>query len=357
LTIEQTLLANPDFVCLAQMRVPGDKLREKFFPAASLRRVQEAATEARLRPEVRLEETPGLLPHTPVATTIEVPQIAYPTQVVPSMATIDFTPIGANPFVSDVPRFQPDKSFTVPVSVEADRDVFLELSGDYALFSDLHIPYHSAKVLEAGMAAAYKAGIKHCLLIGDTFDGGQFHPKRGQNQHHSRRFQDDVELAEKIYGVLLECFDSMTVVMGNHDGWFANHMRGQIEPDWAFDRFFSKFPKVKHSSMEQCRIESGGKVIRALHGSNYSAANPLGIAQRLSAKFEEAVVMGHQHHACNGWSLSGKHQCVCLGGSYDRRKMAYLHHSPRTNPCPTPGFALLQNGYMTVYDDQTQYAR
>jgi predicted phosphodiesterase len=391
LTIEQTLLANKLFIHLAQSGTAATRLQERFVPDASARRVQEIAAIAKLMEAVSLEDAVECY-EKPVTRTVGTytEDIDHVTVVYQDMKASPVNPMNAAypPIVDSgdyppsrevkatgptdypsainkvhytsvmIPRFiAPDKVFTVPASTEKDADVFLELSGDYALISDLHIPYHNNKVIETCMNMSYQKGIKNLLILGDTWDGGQFHPKRGAYQHHGRTFQDDLILGGKIFKVLLECFEKITIFEGNHCKWFAQHLRGEIKSDWMMSKFFHEYPAITHSSMEQARITSGNKVIRAIHGANYSAANPLGVAQSMATKFEEGIVMGHQHHSCGGWSKSGKHQCVCLGGAFDQKKFDYVHNSPKTNPVMTNGFALLQNGYMTVVDDQSLFVR
>jgi predicted phosphodiesterase len=338
MNITDTLLSNPSFVKDAQEgRKCARDLRFDHCAGmdASVRRVRAVAALARTMAEhepVAVKEPATVSTWEPSATT----QLGLPTP--------EF--------------FKSAPSFKIPVSLEPDADEFWELGGDFAIISDLHVPYHKASVLEKFCEEAYKANIRRFLIIGDTNDCGQFHPKRGHMQHHTRRFQDDLEITKSIFGVFMQCFpEGGFVLEGNHDGWLAGHLRGQILPDFAYSKFFHEYPLIKFSNFEQCRIVSGEKTIRALHGSQYSATSPLSVAQGLATKFEEGIVMGHQHAAATGWSRSGKHQTICLGGAYDLKKLAYLHHSPRSNPTPTNGFALLKDGYLKAYDDPAGFVR
>lgn len=246
--------------------------------------------------------------------------------------------------------------FSIPESTQPVADDFLKLSGDFAIISDLHVPYHSSKTIEKFLDTAYSQNLRKFLIVGDMFDCGQFHPKRGDFQHHNHRYQDDLELGAKILEPFMECFPEGGVVLsGNHPAWFISQMKGELDTDWTYGKFFHKFPKVQWSNYEQCRVTSGNKSFRCTHGANYSGTNPLSVVQRLSAKFEEGVVCGHQHHSTAGWSYSGKYQCIALGSAADTSRLAYLHHSPKINPCQTNGFALIKDGYISVYDDQEMF--
>ena len=224
----------------------------------------------------------------------------------------------------------------------------LQIDGDYGLISDLHIPYHDPAVIERFCAECWRHGIKKFAILGDFFDGNQFHPKRGKDQHHSRRFQDDVVLAEEILAGLLSCFDSGVFLQGNHDEWFSAHMRGQVDPAWMLEKLFNGIAdRVQFTGYQQAILTSGDQEIRLAHGRSYSQGNPLGVAKTLSAKFEQPVVIGHQHHHEAGYSRSGR-QVLCMGGSYDPTRMAYIHESPGGHPKQTRGFAIVKNG--TIYD-------
>jgi len=224
-------------------------------------------------------------------------------------------------------------------------DQIPQLEGDMLIMSDLHIPYHDAELIEDAMDRARALGIKQWLVVGDMMDGNQW-SKRGLNMTYQRRWQDDADIAKAIIDQLVEYIGPGTVLMGNHDAWFIKHFRGQADTEWLLARLFRTDENVLWSMYEQALIRSGDREIRATHGANYSGANPLGIGQRLAAKWECSVVMGHQHHATHGLSWSGRHQVVCMGGMHDPRKLAYLHEAPRTNPAQSRSYVLLRNGRM-----------
>jgi UDP-2,3-diacylglucosamine pyrophosphatase LpxH len=163
------------------------------------------------------------------------------------------------------------------------------------LLSDLHVPYHDADLLERAIRHARSLGVRKWVVIGDLMDGNQW-SKRGLQTGYQRRWQDDAEIGAAIVRVLVEAIGPGTVLMGNHDAWFVKHFRGQAEAEWLLSRMFRTDESVLWSRYEQARVSSGGRVVALTHGANYSGANPLGVGQRLSAKWGCGVVMGHQHH-------------------------------------------------------------
>lgn len=240
----------------------------------------------------------------------------------------------------------------IPDSPCPDMDDFLRLSGNYGIISDLHIPYHSSRVITHFLDNCNQFGLEEIIIAGDWMDGGQWHPKRGKNQQHHRDFQEDTDLAKRVIeAILTHGVKRMYLVMGNHDAWFETHMRGQVDHEWLLDNLFHEFgDSVTFSSFEQCRVTSGGKEFSIVHGANYCGTNPMSIAKRLSDKFDSGIVMGHQHLHCTGRSYNGKHQIVCMGGAYDIKKLGYIHKSPRNTPTMTTGYALLKDGWLVGID-------
>lgn len=243
-----------------------------------------------------------------------------------------------------LPRYTP----IPPVQHVPLADQWEKLTDDgngFLLFSDTHCPYHDHEFMNSMMDEAVRRNIKRYVLIGDFMDANQF-SKRGQHLGVQRTWQEDVNAAEAMLNSIHSWFDSGLILMGNHDRWAENHYRGLVEAEWYFSRLFNTGGKAQFSRYEQCELESGGKQFRLLHGANYSGANPLGVAQRYAAKFGQGVVMGHQHHAVDGYDASGKHRCVSMGCCADPRKLAYLHTSPRTNPAQTQSFCIIKNGHL-----------
>jgi hypothetical protein len=74
----------------------------------------------------------------------------------------------------------------------------------------------------------------------------------------------------------------------------------------------------------------------------------LGVAKNYAHKFQQHIIMGHQHLDAQGWDHSGKLGCYCLGGMYDDKKLMYIHKSPRTNPHPTRSCCIVKNGKVKV---------
>lgn len=242
--------------------------------------------------------------------------------------------VGACPLPSGLPR----------------GDDYPRVEGDFLLLSDTHVPYHDGALIERAVARAKSLGVGQWCIIGDFLDGNQW-SKRGLSTTFQRRWQDDAEVGASLLEYLVAEIGPGLVLSGNHDAWFLKHFRGQAEAEWLLTRLFCTKGNVVWSGYEQAVVTSGGRELRLLHGANYSAMSPLTVGQRLAAKYEQGIVMGHQHHACQGRSWSGKHQVVCLGGAYRPEMFRYVHESPRTNPTQTRSWAILKDGYVEVREE------
>lgn len=241
----------------------------------------------------------------------------------------------------------------IPDSPIPFQDAWLRLSGDFAIVSDLHIPYHSGRVLRAFCQDAAKNKIRRCVISGDFLDMNQAHPKRGGVQH-DRTLNDDFDVARDVLRGMFTVFDEIVYLFGNHDSWLNAYLRKIYDGKRLLSNEFHEFAEgLTISDYEICQLESGGVTVTVPHGANFSGANALGVAQRLAAKFETAVVLGHQHLHCTGRSFSGRHQVVCMGGAHSPRRLAYAQRSPKTHACMTQGYCLLKNGVLTAVDMTT----
>ncbi len=374
INITQTLLSNPSFVLDAQdgeytanqligihcrdwAKKPSDRRMRAVVAIA-----REIRTQAQINEACENAYTIANMPEIKTGCFDNKEIKVFLPEYVPYIDTLNeiTSKCGKLPVVKRQEALEPRNArdfaspkFSIPESTQPVADDFLKLSGDFAIISDLHVPYHSAKTIEKFLETAYSQNVRKFIINGDMNDCGQFHPKRGDFQHHNHRYQDDLDLNKVIYAEFMKCFpEGGYVLSGNHDNWFVQNMKGELDADWTYSKFFHEFPLIKFSNFEQCQVTSANKVFRVLHGANYSATNPLSVVQKLSAKFECGVIAGHQHLSCSGHSYSGKYQTVCLGGAYELNRLSYLHHSPRCNPTPTNGFAILKDGIVTNYDNQ-----
>ena len=239
--------------------------------------------------------------------------------------------------------------YELPDSPTPYADKWERLEGDYALISDLHIPFFDKSLIERFFRTAEKLRITRFVVLGDVMDAGQFSKHSKMDSWSANRFQDDILVAEGVFNAFTNVFESGLVFMGNHDEWWLKTYRNQVDPNFILPRVFRTPARIAWSGYEQAEVSSGSKDIRLLHGANYSQANPVGVAKKLCSKFLASVVMGHQHHAESGLDLSGRFQAVCLGCAADPRKMMYLHKSPRTNPTQTQGYAMLKDGFVKAF--------
>lgn len=226
---------------------------------------------------------------------------------------------------------------------------WLRITGDRLILSDLHVPYHSKEVLEDAVRRAVKAGVTRFLIAGDFLDANQF-SRRGQQKGFQPSAQEDVKDGRTVFKWLLQHMDGGEVIMGNHDAWFESYMAGHFDPEFILPSMYECDQRITFSRYEQCELVSGGKEYRVLHGANYSAENPLGVAKKLAAKFLQNIIMGHQHHPEQGRDRSGRFRCICLGGCYDASRLMYLHKSPRTNPHPMPSYCIVKDGWVRVFE-------
>jgi predicted phosphodiesterase len=251
------------------------------------------------------------------------------------------------PEPATMPAFSLPAEPTVPRSPEPAIQI-ARLDWDRLLvLTDLHVPYHSGDMLERALRLASRRGIQHAVLGGDLIDSYQW-ARRNRDRRSERTYQDDLILLRDVMHELARWIPNIYALAGNHDAWAENALKGQVKPEWLLGEIMRGVGEhVTWSDIQQVRVMSAGRRFRITHGANYSSVNPLGVAVRLAQKWQESVVMGHQHHAVEG--MYGDYQCIVLGGCYDPTRMEYLHKAPRTNPVPTRSIGLIDRGWCQVF--------
>ena len=300
----QSVLANDNFVRMARSGIPAKDLQE-YAPDRSIRWLQRACQTAR--------ECGG--PKVPL----------HPFDLDAQIES----------YIEENKR-----THRIPEAPVRSTEGWMKLIGDYAVVSDLHIPFYHAPTLERLMDEAENAGLNQLIIAGDLFDFNMFH-HGPRGAAHQRRGQDDVELGRGVLKGLLQHFKSIKVFMGNHDNYLAKDLRNHFDADFLFSKFFGEFTQVKWSGYSHCDVVSGGVQWKVVHGAAFSETNPVGVAKRYAEKFNCNVIVGHQHRVEES---HGKYDCYCIGGAHDQTKMAYLNFDPTPNAKPRRSFGLLKDG-------------
>lgn len=239
--------------------------------------------------------------------------------------------------LEDVPHFVMD----TPLVIE---------SGPVAIAADFHMPLTNWVYLNTFIQECRDRGIKRLLAAGDwwNFDSlSQYDPK--QSEAHLA-LELNVGLA--TMRVLLETFDEIDFIWGNHDARLHKALGYKMRFDAAMRLVFGRLgdealERIRFSNLDHAWVDSPRGRWYVCHPANYSRA-PLTSARALAAIHGCNVITAHSHHCAVGYALDGKHVVAEAGGFFDRKVTAYLQRST-TFPKWTNGYALLDgDGILTV---------
>ncbi len=259
----------------------------------------------------------------------------------------------ADPAVEELERF-PERCPVSPLPVAL--PVELRTDEPVAIFSDFHIPAHSAHFIDRAVDKCLEQGVRSFIGAGDLTDNNQVHSKRGLYRQE-RSWQQDMDLARSVVHHLVAQFPrpdicgrdvekKHVIFFGNHDEWVLNMTKGQATTDWLYG-FIFPWEVLHWTYKRQVRLHQAGRRFMICHGESFSSANPMGVVEKYALNNRMSVITGHMHYAMQ-WE-SGPYQLILNGGFFDRTRQDYLHEGPKPMRETQNGFTIIKDGYAKLY--------
>jgi hypothetical protein len=219
---------------------------------------------------------------------------------------------------------------------------------DVMVTADWHIPIYNPWLVNGMIEKAVELDIRLLAIGGDFFNFdalSQYDPK-----------QQDAGLAREtgegaaVVRTLLEWFDTIYVIWGNHDARLHKALGYKAKFEHAMryalgDLDKKELDRVEISNLDHMYVNFTGQQNgswRLCHPATYSRV-PLSTPRTLAAKFGCNIICAHAHHAAIGFASDGVTQVAEIGGLFDQTKTAYLQRTT-TFPTWTPGYGWFQEG-------------
>lgn len=243
----------------------------------------------------------------------------------------------------------PDSRYTIAPELTFD--------GPALALGDMQIPYQHAETINRGVLVAQSLGITNVVLGGDNFEFAALSAwpagfEKGPKQTVSdAKFQElmelsytmpeeqgaklresladstpDTSLSEEIAEVrrtirlLLENFENIYVMMGNHEHRAIRRIEAAINVDDLGGFFFGDNPKVHITHRYQIQSTCNGKPWRYTHPKPSAKDTS---SKKLAPKYSSNVIMFHGHHFSCRTDISGKYMGIEPGMCCDEAKMGY----------------------------------
>jgi predicted phosphodiesterase len=168
-----------------------------------------------------------------------------------------------------------------------------------ALFSDIHIPYHSIEALTAAINFTKKEKPDALILNGDALD---FHGlSRFQKDPRKKNFAYELDTWRAMFDVFqreLKC--KIYYKIGNHEERYEHYLWMKAGELVGVDEFnLSNILQARAKGIEyiggKTIIQAGG--LNILHGHEFGQAifSPVNIARGLYMKGKVSAIQGHNH--------------------------------------------------------------
>lgn len=220
-----------------------------------------------------------------------------------------------------------------------------------AVCSDLQIPYVDVVLIRRMLKIAKQFGAKECVLGGDSFNQDMFSKFMRFLDKGLETWDFEMEVCSEILKMLLEHFETIYVISGNHDRRILQLLLGKVKLKHIFKWVTDEVDKrVKVSEYPYCIATSGDTKIRISHPKSYSVI-PTRVAQRLAAKWECSVMTAHMHRLGLVFSESG-HWVADLGGMFCEDKIEYVCLNETTHGRWNSGFFVVRDGFPYMFSKE-----
>lgn len=243
----------------------------------------------------------------------------------------------------------------------------LVFNEDMMLTADWHIPVYDPFYVNVMIERARQLKISTLAIAGDffNFDALSSYDPKQDDANLGREYSESLA----VMRVLLETFDKIIYIWGNHDARFHRALGYAIQFKEAMKLVFGALGKealerIYFSNLDHFWIGVGEptfereKVERdqdmwlphdryyVCHPKSYTRV-PLSNARKLADKYRANVITAHSHHCAVGYAVDGRKVVAEIGGLFNRHKTAYLQRST-THPTWQQGYAYLRDGRLHV---------
>lgn len=222
----------------------------------------------------------------------------------------------------------------------------LKLNVDKVIvISDVHIPFQNDDMINTVITYAKNNNINTLICAGDFLDCFTISPfiKR---DYMELTFEDELKEANKVFTKLLESFNMMYFIMGNHEYFWLRRLEGVIGLSELFKLFTDGAIEGQNyvvSDYDHLYLNNSWYIC---HPFTYSRV-PLSLPKRICSKINLNISCGHVHRLSIGRDESAKYYIVESGGLFDNNKLGYLKGTS-TYPNQYGGFLSIINNKPSV---------
>lgn len=197
---------------------------------------------------------------------------------------------------------RPLNPYKLPESDETIYEPFILNHKKIAVFSDIHLPFHSIQALTAALDYAKKEKPDCILLNGDIIDAFQL--SRFVKDPKKRHFAEELNMFREFFHILKKTFPNAKIVfkLGNHEERYEHFLWTKAKELEGVDEF--KFENIIKARAEGIDVVGEKRIIQAaglniIHGHEFSTGffSPVNVARGLYLRGKTSAMQGHNHQS------------------------------------------------------------
>lgn len=273
-------------------------------------------------------------------------------------------------------RIYYQRIYGLPVSPYPTYTEPLVMHRDALVLNDLEAPFHHADFVGNCLAVAAKWGIRGLVLGGDFLhndalssfepafvdDEARIAPEIADqilalapkneklaavvNKHRGLdpepNHSEEMDRAKPVLLAIANQFDQVDCILGNHEGRLLRMLQTPLNPKHVLKEVgIVGDPKWRIRPYYFCVVISAGQEFRVTHPKNSAKAS----AWKLAAKFQQHVLMAHNHHLVLQFDPSGKYYAIETGACVDEARLPYAAQRDNAQHAHKLGAVVIRNGH------------
>lgn len=231
-------------------------------------------------------------------------------------------------------------------SISPPVEKHLQLTGDWVITSDWHIPAMSVEWFEILKEVSLKQGVQNLIIGGDFLNLdllSYFWSER--NNINTPSIAKELEVAKMVMRELEAIFKEIVWLIGNHERRFIHTVKYGLEASTMLFLLEAPIHKYTINNQSFCYLDS----IRITHPKTYRQIK-LSVSRDLASKYNCPVLQAHGHFFSLGYSRGG-HLIGDTGGLFDPTRIGYLTEADSTHPVWNNGFFVYKNKKLYPYSN------
>lgn len=221
----------------------------------------------------------------------------------------------------------------------------MTLTGDWIVIGDVHVPCTDYPFAQLVLRVAQRYGIRNLLIAGDMFNQDVFGAYADVVIPPS--WADELKAAQYLFHEWVEAFDSIAVLMGNHDRRLQKWTNAELGASEIFGMVNSS-DKITVSNYGYCTVLSADEKWRVTHPRGYSRVR-LSLANEIAEHHDCHIISFHEHHTAMSYDTYGRHIIINAGTLANPENFAYAVLDDSRSPAMTNSFAMIRNGVGSLF--------